>query len=131
MNKLLLGSVLLAVSATAELYRWVDDDGRVQFSDRPPPSQNAEPVTLRQGNHYQPRKIDSTLLVPTKRQSTSRSKKRSKSKTKVVAWSDNQCRTAKLRARKMALKKSQGDMQTVLERREKLRQLRQKIRQRC
>jgi hypothetical protein len=29
--------LLFSVNATAEIYRWVDENGRVQFGDRPPP----------------------------------------------------------------------------------------------
>jgi hypothetical protein len=34
---LLLLSLLVSVSATAGIYRWVDENGQVQYGDRPPP----------------------------------------------------------------------------------------------
>ncbi|WP_444943115.1 DUF4124 domain-containing protein [Microbulbifer sp. ZKSA006] len=43
-----LGGLLLAVSATAasaEMYRWVDENGRVHFSDRPPADAEAQNVS--------------------------------------------------------------------------------------
>jgi hypothetical protein len=41
-----LSLLLFAASASAQIYRWVDDNGRVQFSDKPH-SQQAEVVKLR------------------------------------------------------------------------------------
>ncbi|WP_444910749.1 DUF4124 domain-containing protein [Microbulbifer sp. TRSA005] len=43
---ILVGSLLLAASANAgELYRWVDADGRVHFSDRPPAEGKAQDIS--------------------------------------------------------------------------------------
>lgn len=45
----LLVPVLLAVAASpgwSEVYKWVDESGRVQFGDRPPPEANAERLDL-------------------------------------------------------------------------------------
>jgi len=51
----LLGLLLLnSLSAQADIYRWVDDQGRVQFSDRPPSQQHAETVELEPLNQYEP-----------------------------------------------------------------------------
>ena len=51
----LLGLLLLnSLSAQADIYRWVDDQGRVQFSDRPPVQHNAETVELKPLNQYEP-----------------------------------------------------------------------------
>lgn len=36
---LLLASLLITPLAEARLYRWVDENGKVQFSDQPPPAQ--------------------------------------------------------------------------------------------
>jgi hypothetical protein len=39
----LVATLMLASSlAQAEIYRWVDKDGKVQYSDNPPPSANVE-----------------------------------------------------------------------------------------
>jgi hypothetical protein len=40
-----LGLALLSFTATAEVYRWVDAQGRVHYSDRPD-SENAKPVGI-------------------------------------------------------------------------------------
>lgn len=37
---------LTLVPAQAEVYRWVDEDGSVHFTDDPPPDRKAEPVDL-------------------------------------------------------------------------------------
>ena len=37
----------------AEIYKWVDADGRIQFSDRPSPDGRSEDVRLRPINTYQ------------------------------------------------------------------------------
>jgi hypothetical protein len=34
------------VAAAGEVYRWVDDQGRVHYGDRPPPEWRAEPAAL-------------------------------------------------------------------------------------
>ncbi len=39
---LLAGCVLAAFSSNAEVYRWVDKDGKVQYSDKPPPEEAAK-----------------------------------------------------------------------------------------
>jgi len=42
----LFGSLLLAAATNAnELYRWVDEDGRVHFSDRPPAEAKAQDIS--------------------------------------------------------------------------------------
>jgi hypothetical protein len=48
MNRLLLAVPLLAVCATApaKLYKWVDADGNVTYSERKPPDAQAEEVRL-------------------------------------------------------------------------------------
>ncbi len=44
----LLGALLLATAAQAQVYRWVDGNGRTVFSDQPPPQgRRAETVKLR------------------------------------------------------------------------------------
>ncbi|MBL4797655.1 MAG: DUF4124 domain-containing protein [Oleispira sp.] len=39
--------LLLSDSATAEIYRWVDEKGRVQFSDSPDPNYHSQALTSR------------------------------------------------------------------------------------
>ncbi len=53
MTKIRLGGfflllLLVSVNATAGIYKWVDEDGRVQFGDRPPPEgTNSDEVVMR------------------------------------------------------------------------------------
>ena len=43
-----LGALLLATAAQAQVYRWVDSNGRTVFSDQPPPQgRKSETVKLR------------------------------------------------------------------------------------
>lgn len=44
---------VVQVNAYAEVYRWVDDRGRVQFSDQAPESKKAEVVELAEISTYQ------------------------------------------------------------------------------
>ena len=41
---LLLAAAALPLLASAQAYRWVDDQGHVHYSQVPPPGKNAEPV---------------------------------------------------------------------------------------
>jgi len=43
-----------AVAAHAEVYRWVDAQGKVQYSDQPPPDVNAQKVTTKPTGVAQP-----------------------------------------------------------------------------
>jgi glutaredoxin len=49
--------VLTAASGQAEIYRWIDDNGELQFGDRPPDADSAERVELAPGNHYSHREV--------------------------------------------------------------------------
>ncbi len=42
---------LLAAAASAQLYRWVDKDGKVHYSDTPPPSSAGKSAQLRSGGN--------------------------------------------------------------------------------
>lgn len=44
---LVLLGFLTAGAALGEIYRWVDEDGHVQFGDKPPPDSNATAVEMR------------------------------------------------------------------------------------
>jgi hypothetical protein len=44
---LLCGAGMLA---QAQVYKWVDENGKVQFSDSPPPNKKAEQVKIRQSS---------------------------------------------------------------------------------
>ncbi len=48
---ILVASLVVGANATAQPYKWVDSNGRVQYSDhRPPSAQNAETVKQRIGS---------------------------------------------------------------------------------
>jgi hypothetical protein len=51
MNRILLLAFALAVSvgAHAQLYKWVDKDGRVSYSDQPPPAQASKQLNVSPG----------------------------------------------------------------------------------
>ncbi len=46
LTAILMAVVLLPPSASAELYRWVDNQGRVHFGDRPPDKQKAQNLRI-------------------------------------------------------------------------------------
>ncbi len=56
MIALLAGLLLTALPSAAEIYRWVDKDGKVQYSDKPPPEDATKSGT---------RKIDTKPAVDT------------------------------------------------------------------
>ncbi len=43
---LFMGILLLALPVTAEIYKWVDDEGNVHFGDKPQSKANAETVKI-------------------------------------------------------------------------------------
>lgn len=46
---LFLLTLMFTLSANAQVYRWVDDQGRVHYSDTPPPSEQAEALDIESG----------------------------------------------------------------------------------
>ena len=56
MKKLLVffGAVLLAAAAHAQQYKWVDQNGRVQYGDNPPPGVKAISLKAPSGSAAQP-----------------------------------------------------------------------------
>jgi glutaredoxin len=46
-----LAALLFATIASAQLYRWVDKDGKVHYSDTPPPSSAGKSAQLRSGGN--------------------------------------------------------------------------------
>jgi len=86
---LLLGVLLLSVTAgtRAGIYKWIDADGRVQFSDRPPAEAGAEQVELSPINTYKGVSIES---YEEPEDPGSKGRKPGKSK-KVVMYSASWC----------------------------------------
>lgn len=46
---LLVASLAMTTAAEAEVYKWVDDDGNIHFTDTPPPRQKTEEVNIHAG----------------------------------------------------------------------------------
>ena len=46
---LLAASLAMTTAAHAEVYKWVDEDGNVHFTDTPPPKQKTEEVKIHSG----------------------------------------------------------------------------------
>lgn len=44
---LISGACLFAGSASAQTYKWKDADGKIHYSDQPPPANAKEPVTVK------------------------------------------------------------------------------------
>ncbi len=60
----LLAGLLTAASGQAEIYRWIDDEGKLQFGDRPPDARGADKVELEPGNRYSHREIEPLKSSP-------------------------------------------------------------------
>jgi glutaredoxin len=66
MSKLMLlaAATLFAASAGAQTYRWIDKDGRVHYSDTPPPGAAAKSVQERSGSAVSGSGTASTANLP-------------------------------------------------------------------
>lgn len=63
---ILLSMMLVSFStANAEVYKWVDEDGNVHFSDSPPPKQKTEEVRIQGGSTPSPQRAASTAARET------------------------------------------------------------------
>ncbi|ASP39505.1 hypothetical protein CHH28_12845 [Bacterioplanes sanyensis] len=79
---------LLASAAQAQVYRWVDDEGRVHFGDRPPVSEKkaAEKVTVQvpkapsEGGSFERRQRQQELLDTWQQERQQRNEKRQAAK---------------------------------------------------
>jgi hypothetical protein len=58
MKRILFLACVLAASpaALAQLYKWVDKDGRVSYSDQPPPAQQSKQLNLSTGQPAAPQR---------------------------------------------------------------------------
>lgn len=56
--KILLGLVLVVAASGvhSQIYKWVDENGKIHYSDRKPPSQETEEITLKPTNVMEPTK---------------------------------------------------------------------------
>ena len=76
---------LLPAAASAEIYKWLDDQGRVQFGDRPPPEKKLQPVEIRVNTYSAPE----IAYTPAERG------KKSNGTPKVVMYSAQWCGVCK------------------------------------
>lgn len=84
---LLVTVVLSTSSVSAEVYRWVDTNGKVHFSDKKPQHEQAKPVDINVTNTYQ--NIELKPLGPS-------SSKSSKRRNRVVMYSAEWCGYCKM-----------------------------------
>lgn len=69
---LLFGLLLTTASGQAEIYRWIDEQGKPQFGDRPPDARGADKVELEPANRYSHREIELPKRKPSPGASGSR-----------------------------------------------------------
>ena len=77
--------LLLPAAGLAEIYKWLDEQGKVQFGDRPPLEKKKDPIELRINTYSAPR-IVYTAPEPRKKQVR---------KPKVVMYSAEWCGVCK------------------------------------
>lgn len=82
---LLMLCLALSAEAAAEIYKWMDEQGRVQFGDRPPLEKKKDPITLKINTYSAPRIV---YTAPEPRKKPSR-------KPKVVMYSAEWCGVCK------------------------------------
>ncbi len=61
---LIVGLLFAPSCVDAQVYRWVDDQGRVHFSDHPPPGREAERVAI----ESRPTDLEATLIEQIERE---------------------------------------------------------------
>ncbi len=95
MNRLILSCILavflgITATANAQMYKWVGNDGRIFYSDRPPPDRNAE--TIEFSSKTSKASVTKTNIDNTVGQSTSLKKAALK---EVVMYSASWCGVCK------------------------------------
>lgn len=65
-KRLALCLLLISTSAQPEIYRWVDDNGKVNFSDKPPVNQRSSTVEVRV-NTYNSVSYDTSIFDTNKK----------------------------------------------------------------
>ena len=51
-------SLITATGVTAEIYKWIDEQGNVHFTDRPPPNQVTEKIEVKINSYISPNIVD-------------------------------------------------------------------------
>lgn len=88
---------ILAATAQAEIFRWVDDHGNIQFGDRPPPSSAAKRVEV-EINSYEGVAVDSF-------EAFSSAASKAGYDQKIVMYSTSWCGVCKRARRFLSLRK--------------------------
>jgi Domain of unknown function (DUF4124) len=98
---LVAASMLIGLSVSAQPYKWVDSNGRVQYSDhRPPTAKNAEPVKNRLGSAVGP--VEATKAEGTKAEGA-------KAEPMTTAEKEQAFRKRKLEEQEKAEKQAKAD----------------------
>lgn len=93
------GLLLVAGVAAAQAYKWRDGDGKLHFSDKPPPSANAEKIDIKPATPESPEAVKQAQLAKSQREQAAFIEKQAKHKSDQAAQrdqeaSDRRCRSA-------------------------------------
>jgi hypothetical protein len=112
-----LALLLAAGAAAAATYRWVDENGRVQFSDRPPPEAHAErlgpalPTGTSSDVNVAPDAGDATSPSEAEQRDAAKRAEEEKayaeSQAQIAATKRRNCQTARTNLRKL---QAEGDV---------------------
>lgn len=58
LNLLFFIGLVFTTTATAEIYKWVDEQGNVHFTDQPPPNQTTEKIEVKINSYTSPKIVD-------------------------------------------------------------------------
>ncbi|QJR10331.1 hypothetical protein DSM104443_01389 [Usitatibacter rugosus] len=102
MRRFLIAAIILsaAVPAAAQLYKWVDKDGKTYYSDSPPPNQDTKRLSVGTGTTAEPAAAPKTAVQRDKdmekgRQDAREAAKKSDDAVKQSAAQVEQCNVAR------------------------------------
>ncbi len=88
--------LLLAPLASAQLYKWVDKDGKVHYSDQPPPATATKQINVAPGpSGPAPSAIEKDKALEKARTESRDAAKKSEEKEKVAKQREAECGKAK------------------------------------
>jgi hypothetical protein len=88
--------LLLAPLAPAQLYKWVDKDGKVQYSDQPPPAGASKQINVAPGpSTPAPSALDKDKALEKARTESRESAKKNEDKEKVAKQREAECSKAR------------------------------------
>lgn len=82
---LILFSVFFCQTATADFYKWVDENGQTQITDYPPPQEQA-------AKNIEIHKSESPEPPPQAQDDSSKAQEKEKKKSTVVLYTKNDCK---------------------------------------